>query len=50
MKISTTARIGSLLLALLLLLCSCAVFTLLVKNIKAKKVANVTGIDALGED
>ena len=33
-----------------LLLLSCAVFTLLVKNIKAKKVANVTGIDALGED
>lgn len=29
---------------------SCAVFTLLVKNIKAKKVANVHGLEALGDD
>ena len=29
---------------------SCAVFTLLVKNIKAKKVTNVHGIEALGGD
>ena len=34
----------------ILLLFSCAVFTFLVKNIKAKKVENVTGIDALGGD
>ena len=29
---------------------SCTVFTLLVKNIKAGKVANVTGLEALGAD
>ena len=34
----------------ILLVCSCAVFTFLVKNIKAKKVANVHGVEALGGD
>ena len=29
---------------------SCAVFTLLVKNIKAKKLENVKGLEALGAD
>ena len=33
-----------------LFLLSCAVFSFLVKNIKAKKVENVKGLDALGED
>ena len=34
----------------ILLMLSCAVFTSLVKNIKANKVANITGIEALGAD
>ena len=33
-----------------LLLLSCAVFTLLVKNIKAKKADNAKGLEALGGD
>ena len=33
-----------------LVILSCAVFTILVKNIKAKKVANVHGVEALGGD
>jgi len=36
--------------ACILTLLSCTVFTSLVKNIKAGKVANVTGIEALGAD
>jgi MFS family permease len=36
--------------ACILTLLSCTVFTALVKNIKAGKVANVTGIEALGAD
>ena len=36
--------------ATILTLLSCTVFTSLVKNIKAGKVANVTGIEALGAD
>ncbi|MGX8693016.1 MAG: MFS transporter [Clostridia bacterium] len=36
--------------ACILTLLSCTVFTSLVKNIKAGKVANVTGIEALGGD
>ena len=36
--------------ACILTLLSCTVFTSLVKNIKARKVANVTGIEALGGD
>ncbi|MBR0207893.1 MAG: MFS transporter [Oscillospiraceae bacterium] len=36
--------------ATILTLLSCTVFTALVKNIKAGKVANVTGIEALGAD
>ena len=36
--------------AAILTLLSCTVFTLLVKNIKAGKVANVTGLEALGAD
>ncbi|MCR5686135.1 MAG: MFS transporter [Lachnospiraceae bacterium] len=34
----------------ILLLLSCTVFTLLVKNIKARKVANAKGLEALGEE
>lgn len=34
----------------ILLILSCAVFTALVKNIKANKVANIKGIEALGAD
>lgn len=34
----------------ILLVLSCVVFTLLVKNIKAHKVENVKGIEALGDD
>ena len=34
----------------ILLTLSCAVFTLLVKNIKAKKLQNVKGLEALGAD
>ena len=36
--------------ACILTLLSCTVFTALVKNIKAGKVANVTGLEALGAD
>ena len=36
--------------ATILTLLSCTVFTALVKNIKAGKVANVTGLEALGAD
>lgn len=36
--------------ALLLVVASCVVFTIFVKNIKAKKVANAKGIEALGAD
>ena len=36
--------------ACILTLLSCTVFTSLVKNIKAGKVANVTGVEALGAD
>ena len=36
--------------ACILTLLSCTVFTMLVKNIKAGKVANVTGLEALGAD
>ena len=36
--------------ATILTLLSCTVFTALVKNIKAGKIANVTGIEALGAD
>ena len=36
--------------ACILTLLSCTVFTSLVKNIKAGKVANVTGLEALGAD
>jgi len=35
---------------LILLACSCGVFTTLVKNIKAKKVENAKGLEALGDD
>ena len=35
---------------LILIILSCAVFTLLVKNIKANKVANARGLEALGEE
>ena len=34
----------------ILILCSFAVFSLLVKNIKASKVENVVGLEALGDD
>ena len=34
----------------ILLVCSCAVFVFLVKNIKAKKVANVHGLEAIDGD
>ncbi|MBQ7173527.1 MAG: MFS transporter [Clostridia bacterium] len=34
----------------ILLVCSCAVFTLLVKNIKANKVTNAHGLEAVGGD
>ena len=36
--------------AAILFALSCCVFTLLVKNIKAKKVENVVGLEALGDD
>ena len=36
--------------ASVLILCSFAVFSLLVKNIKAQKVENVVGLEALGDD
>jgi len=36
--------------ATVLTLCSCLVFTICVKNIKAKKVANAKGLEALGEN
>ena len=36
--------------AMCLFLLSCALFTALVKNIKAGKIANVTGLEALGAD
>lgn len=36
--------------ACILIACSCIVFTLLVKNIKAHKVKNAKGIEALGDD
>ena len=36
--------------ACILIVLSCTVFTSLVKNIKAGKVANVTGLEALGAD
>ena len=36
--------------AVILIVLSFTVFTLLVKNIKAKKVENVTGLEALGDD
>ena len=36
--------------ACILTLLSCTVFTAFVKNIRAKKVANVTGLEALGGD
>ena len=36
--------------ACILILLSCAVFAFLVKNIRAHKVENVTGIEALGAD
>ena len=36
--------------ACILTLLSCTVFTSLVRSIKAGKVANVTGIEALGAD
>ena len=34
----------------ILILCSFTVFSLLVKNIKASKVENVVGLEALGDD
>ena len=36
--------------ACILTLLSCTVFSALVKNIKASKVANTVGLEALGED
>ena len=36
--------------ATIIILLSCTVFTAFVKNIKAQKVANVTGLEALGAD
>ncbi|MBR5967293.1 MAG: MFS transporter, partial [Lachnospiraceae bacterium] len=36
--------------ALILVILSCTVFTMLVKNIKAKKVANVKGLEAIDGD
>jgi len=36
--------------ASIILVASCAVFTILVKNIKAKKIENVHGLEALGND
>ena len=46
----TSAWISLPVYAMVLTLLSCTVFTAFVKNIKAGKVANVTGLEALGAD